>query len=68
MQYWMAQAFPVLLVIRNSAGKVRWMEIRDWLRKASENGKKEIRQIAFEGERFDVMSVRRWRDRVLQQG
>ena len=64
----MAQAFPVLLVIRNSAGKVRWMEIRDWLRKASENGKKEIRQIAFEGERFDVMSVRRWRDRVLQQG
>ena len=68
MQYWMAQAFPVLLVIRNSAGEVRWMEIRDWLRKASENGKKEIRQIAFEGERFDVMSVRRWRDRVLQQG
>ncbi|MCB0297638.1 MAG: DUF4365 domain-containing protein [Calditrichae bacterium] len=68
VQYWMAQAFPVLLVIRNSAGKVRWMEIRDWLRKASENGKKEIRQIAFEGERFDVMSVRRWRDRVLQQG
>lgn len=35
-RYWMAQAFPVLLVIRNA-----------------------------EGERFDVMSVRRWRERVL---
>ena len=68
MQYWMAQAFPVLLVIRNSAGEVRWMEIRDWLRKVSDNGKKTIKHIVFEGERFDVMSVRRWRDRVLQQG
>ncbi len=26
----MAQAFPVLLVIRNSEGEVRWMEVRDW--------------------------------------
>ncbi|MCB0306001.1 MAG: DUF4365 domain-containing protein, partial [Calditrichaeota bacterium] len=68
VQYWMAQAFPVLLVIRNSAGEVRWMEIRDWLRKVSDNGKKTIKHIVFEGERFDVMSVRRWRDRVLQQG
>ena len=29
---------------------------------------KPVKQIAFEGERFDVMSVRRWRDRVLPQG
>ena len=29
-EYWMAQAFPVLLVIRNSEGEVRWMEVRDW--------------------------------------
>ena len=35
----MAQAFPVLLVIRNSEGEVRWMEVRDWLKRASENGK-----------------------------
>ena len=32
---------------------------------ASENGKKPVKQIVFEGERFDVMSVRRWRERVL---
>ena len=62
---WMAQAFPVLLVIRNSEGEVRWMEVRDWLKGASDNGKKAVKQIVFEGERFDVMSVRRWREKVM---
>ena len=61
----MAQAFPVLLVIRNSEGEVRWMEVRDWLKRASDNGKKPVKQIVFEGERFDVMSVRRWREKIL---
>jgi len=65
-RYWMAQAFPVLLVIRNSEGEVRWMEVRDWLRWNSAKGGKPVKQIVFEGERFDVMSVRRWRDRVLE--
>jgi hypothetical protein len=67
-RYWMAQAFPVLLVVRTSEGEVRWMEVRDWLKRESDNGKKPVRQIIFVGERFDVMSVRRWRDKVLQQG
>ena len=62
---WMDSPFPVLLVIRNSEGEVRWMEVRDWLKRASDNGKKPVKQIVFEGERFDVMSVRRWRERVL---
>ena len=65
-RYWMAQAFPVLLVIRNAEGEVRWMEVRDWLKRASDNGKKPVKQIMFEGEPFDVMSVRRWRERVLE--
>lgn len=64
-RYWMAQAFPVLLVIRNSDDEVRWMEVRDWLRRASDEGRKPPRRIIFDGERFDVMSVRRWRERVL---
>ena len=63
--YWMAQPCPVLLVIRNSQGEVRWMEVRDWLKRKTENGKTIVKQIVFEGERFDVMSVRRWRDRCL---
>ncbi|MET0623922.1 MAG: TIR domain-containing protein [Pyrinomonadaceae bacterium] len=66
-RYWMEQAFPVLLVVRNSEGEVRWMEVRDWLKQASENGRGAVRQIVFKGERFDVMSVRRWRDAVLSQ-
>jgi hypothetical protein len=45
--------------------EVRWVEVRDWLKRASDDGRKPVKQIAFEGERFDVMSVRRWRDRVL---
>ena len=62
--YWMNQAFPVHLVIRTSDGEVRWMEIRDWLKRASDNGKKPVKQIVFEGERFDVMAVRNWRNRL----
>ncbi|HEY0100016.1 MAG TPA: TIR domain-containing protein [Pyrinomonadaceae bacterium] len=65
-RYWMEQAFPVMLVIRNSEGEVRWMEVREWLKSASDNGRKPVKQIVFEGERLDVMSVRRWRDRVLR--
>ena len=61
----MAQAFSVLLVIRNSEGDDRWMEVRDWLKLVSDDGKKPVKQIVFEGERFDVMSVRRWRDKIL---
>jgi hypothetical protein len=41
------------------------MEIRDYLKRESDNGKKTVKQIVFTGERFDVMSVRRWREKVL---
>jgi hypothetical protein len=64
--YWVAQAFPVMLVIRTSGGGVRWMEVRSWLKHASNNGQKLVKQIVFEGERFDVMSVRRWRERLVR--
>ena len=67
-RYWMAQAFPVLLVIRNAEGEVRWMDVRDYLKRVSDNGKKLVKQVVFAGERFDVMSVRGWRDRALRQG
>jgi small GTP-binding protein len=65
--YWHNQEFPVILVIRNSKGEVRWMEVRDYLRKESEGGKRQVRQIVFEGDRFDVMTVRRWRDAALRR-
>jgi hypothetical protein len=65
--YWMGQAYPVFLVISNSRGEVRWMEIRDYLIRERDNGRKPVKQIVFAGERFDVMSVRRWRERALNQ-
>ena len=43
-------------MIRNSKGEVRCMEVRDWLKRASDNGRKPVKQIVFAGERFDVMS------------
>jgi hypothetical protein len=64
-RYWMESKFPVLLVIRNAEGEVRWMEVREWLKRASDNGRKPVKHIVFDGERFDVMSVRRWRERLL---
>ena len=64
-RYWSAQAFPVLLVVRNSEGEVRWMDVRELLREASSRSGRPVKKIPFNGERFDVMSVRRWRERVL---
>lgn len=67
-RFWMAQEFPVLLLIRSSEGEVLWMEVRDWLREASDNGKNAVKHIVFEGERLDVMSVRGWRADALGGG
>ena len=64
-RYWMAQAVPVLLVIRNSEGEVRWIRIDDYLERGSDGGKKPVKQIAFDGERFDVMSMRSRRERII---
>ncbi len=55
------------LVIRTSDGEIRWMDVSAYLKQESAGGKK-VKQIVFEGERFDAMSVRRWRERVLGQG
>ena len=41
------------------------MEIREYLKRESDNGQKPVKQIVFEGERFDVMSVRCWREKAL---
>lgn len=66
-RYWMESPFPVLLVIGTSDGEVRWMEMRDYLKRQSDNGKRRVKHVIFQGERFDVMSVRRWRERMLRR-
>jgi hypothetical protein len=53
-----------MLVIRTSDGEIRWMDISSYLKRESSSGKT-VKQVVFVGERFDVMSVRRWRDKLL---
>ncbi len=65
-RYWIAQAFPVMLVIRSSAGETRWMEVGEWLKEKTRSAQAPPKQIPFRGERFDVMSVRKWRERILR--
>ena len=53
-----------MLVIRTSDGEIRWMDVSAYLKRESA-GQKTVKQIVFAGERFDAVSVRRWRERVL---
>lgn len=62
--YWQKQAYVVMLVIRTSDGEIRWMDVSNYLKHMSA-GRKAVKQVIFAGERFDVMSVRRWRDRLF---
>jgi hypothetical protein len=51
--------------MRNSKGEIFWMDVQKDLRRESANGKKAVKQITFAGERFEVMSIRRWREIAL---
>jgi small GTP-binding protein len=59
--YWKSQAYPVMLVIRNSENQIRWMNITKYLK----NKKKDKRTIIFEGEPFSALSLVKIRDEVL---
>ena len=67
-EYWQAQPFPVLFVARGSDGVMYWMDVRADLRRRNCDGANLVRSIVLLGERFDVMSVRRWRDKMLGTG
>jgi hypothetical protein len=58
------QAYPVMLVVLTSEGEIRWMDVSDYLKRNGAEGEA-TRRIVFEGERFDVLNVRRWRTRCL---
>jgi hypothetical protein len=53
-----------MLVIRTSDGSIRWMDVSASFKREAAGGNL-VRQIVFEGERFDAVSVQRWRERVL---
>lgn len=61
-EYWTAQEYPVMLVIRTSDGTIRWMNVTEYLRKQA----KPTKQVIFDGEPFTAQSVWRMRDRLPQ--
>jgi WD40 repeat protein len=63
--YWQQQARPVMLVVRGPDGEIRWMNVSSYLWRESDRRKKPVNGLIFNGESLDVMSVIRWRDRVL---
>ena len=56
-----------MLVVRTSDGEIRWMDVSAYLKRESAGGKT-VRQIVFEGERFDAVCVQNWRKKVLGGG
>jgi len=75
--YWQKQKYPVMLVIRTSDGKIRWMDMTAYLKREgrggkkvdlkreSPGGKKEVKQIVFEGEPFTALNLQRMRDKLI---
>lgn len=59
--YWKQQAYPVMLVIRTSDGRIRWMNVTDYLLMQ----KRPRKRITFDGEPFTALSVTRFRDRLF---
>jgi GTPase SAR1 family protein len=60
-KYWLSQAYPVMLVIRTSDGKIRWMNVTDYLQRHGAD----TPQVVFEGEPFTALNVARLRDRFI---
>ena len=60
---WLSQAYPVMLVIRTSNGKIRWMNVTDYLR---QHGKR-TKQIVFEGDPFTALNVAKLRDKAVRE-
>jgi small GTP-binding protein len=61
--YWKAQAYPVMLVIRTSDGTIRWMNVTEYLKRHGATK----RQVAFAGEPFTALSVTRLRDSLFPE-
>lgn len=61
-EYWVSQAYNVMLVIRTSDGQIRWMNVTDYLQKHGTN----IQQIVFEGEAFTTLNIMKLRDKLLR--
>jgi WD40 repeat protein len=66
IEYWQYHDFDVMLIFRMSSGEIRWLNL-NVLRDIDSSGFAKIDHSSFQGERFDAMSVRRWRDRLFSK-
>ena len=64
IDYWLSQRYPVYLVIRDSDGKMFWMNITEFLRK---QGDKPSRTVVFSGEELTVEAIKAVRSERLAQ-
>lgn len=62
LEYWVQQAYPVMLVIRQSNGQIRWMDVSAYLRR---NGHSKC-QILFHGEVVTPDAVRQLAENALR--
>jgi len=60
-EFWQCHAYPVLLVIRDSRGRIRWMNATEYLQRHGAT----VKQIEFQGEPFTVDSVRQMATRFV---
>ncbi|MGE0536213.1 MAG: DUF4365 domain-containing protein [Pirellulales bacterium] len=65
VEYWQAQAYPVMLVIRKSNGLIRWMNVSAWLQEQTNRQAAPVKQICFQGEEFTSAAVRSFRDALI---
>jgi small GTP-binding protein len=65
IDYWLDHDAPVMLVIMTMDGVIRWMDVRAHLMKVTENRTKEVKQIVFDGELFNIENIRRLRDTII---
>ncbi len=63
-KFWQSHEYPVMLVIRGSDGKIRWMNVSDYLKKHGSATK----QIEFEGEPFTALNVANLANAIFTQG
>jgi hypothetical protein len=65
-QYWQCQAYPVMLVIRNSDGLIRWMDIGAYRKRETPDGNNVAKQVVFAGQPFDASNLIRIRDKIIR--
>lgn len=63
LDYWVQHEYPVLLVIRQSSGLIRWMDVSAYLKQNPQRN----RQIIFRGEPFSLHSIRGLAEKSLKQ-